>query len=173
MHNPDTKWCSHLPFCSSHHPSRWLLAAQQYVTALQTPWFVLLVQALCWMDAGVARCVLHSLTRTAALWGLVTTTKGWSVIMVMMWPWPGASVEVREEETIYQFTLKNSCLLHIQYLHYLLVHSMKLHDLFLKLPILKIKMGNGSCYKSQKPDSCPVKEMDINLNSFPYSQSYH
>lgn len=82
-------------------PSRWLLAAQRCASALWSLWFALQELALCQMDVGAARCAPRSLTRTAATQGLATTTKGWSVITATTWPWPGASVEVREEGAVY------------------------------------------------------------------------
>lgn len=147
-------------------PSRWLLAAQQCVSAPQSTWFALQELALCQMDVGAARCVLRNLTRTAAPWGRVTTTKGWSVITAMMWPWPGASVEVRGEENSVcweerKFTQKIAAF--YSYLHCSPAHVSPVEGLVLLCPILKINMVNVMC----------CKDMDVNWPSFPWSQSHH
>lgn len=76
---------------------RWLLAAQRCVSAPQSLRSALQAWAPSQTGVDAARCVLHSLTKIAALRGLATTTKGWSVIMAMTWPWPGAYAEVRKQ----------------------------------------------------------------------------
>lgn len=64
---------------------RWLLAALRCVSAPQSLRCAHQVSAPWQMDVGAAKCARRSLTRTAAPKGLVTTTKGWSVITATMW----------------------------------------------------------------------------------------